>query len=105
MSEIPQACATAASESGRPSGMEPTEEAGPLPPAMQRMVAIGLLTLLTVGIISIPPQLPDPARLQLCLKGSPGHSPSLRNVSRAPGSDIFPDTTIPFSRHTLGFTA
>lgn len=100
MSEIIEPVATTASESGRPSGWSQLRKLVPHLQRYRRMVALGLLTLLTVGIIGTVPQLLIGV-ITDCLKGSPQPLPTLSGTSRELLDPIFSLYT-PLSRHTLG---
>jgi ATP-binding cassette, subfamily B, multidrug efflux pump len=99
MSEIIEPAATAASESGRPSGWRQLRKLVPYLQRYKGMVALGLLTLLTVGVIGALPQLLIGA-ITDCLKGSPRPLSTLSGTSRELLRPIFSLYT-PFSRHTL----
>src|SRR5215470_1590119 len=99
MSEIIEPIATTASESGGPSGWRQLWKLVPYLQPYKRMVAIGLLTLLTVVIIGALPQLLIGA-ITDCLKGSPRPLSTLSGTSRELLHPVFSLYT-PFSRHTL----
>jgi ATP-binding cassette subfamily B multidrug efflux pump len=99
MSEIIEPAATAVSESGRPSGWSQLRKLVPYLQRYKRMVALGLLTLLIVGIIGSLPQLLIGA-ITDCLKGSPRPLPTLSGTPRELLHPIFSLYT-PLSRHTL----
>jgi ATP-binding cassette, subfamily B, multidrug efflux pump len=99
MSAIIEPAATAASESGRPSGWRQLRTLGPYLQRYKGTVALGLLMLLAVAIIGTLPYLLIGA-ITDCLKGSPGPLSTLSGTPRELLHPIFSLYT-PFSRHTL----